>query len=195
MKKIILLSCISVLLSCPVFAAIINVSVLQSTIQAGIDAADEGDVVLLADGTYTGAGNYDVDFKGKSITVKSSGGAGVCIVDCEGNGKGFSAHSGETVTFEGLTVKNGDAGAGEGGGIYTKGSRIIIVDCVFDGNSASSGGAVYSSNYSTSSFTNCTFTANSASSNRNTVYSSSNKSITNSSKNKKITSSKGAADE
>ena len=55
----------------------------------GIDAAVAGDTVLVADGTYTGEGNRDIDFKGKAITVKSENGATNCIVDREGVGRGF----------------------------------------------------------------------------------------------------------
>ena len=144
----------------------------KPTIQEAIDEADEGDVVLLADGTYTG----NIHLKGKSITIKSSGGAEECIIDCDHKGPGFLVYNGETVTFEGLTVKNGDADDGNnGGGIYAKKSEIIVVECIFTGNSASSGGAVYFSSYDyySSSFSNCTFTGNNASSSGGAVYSSS----------------------
>ena len=141
-------------------AATINVPSDQTTIQSGIDASVNGDLVLLANGTYTGTGNYNVDFNGKSVTVKSSGGSGNCIVDCEQNGRGFLAYNQETVTLEGLTVKNADAGDNEGGGVYAKGSVIMIIDCIFDSNSSDQGGAVSSSS---SSFINCTFISNSAS--------------------------------
>ena len=49
-----------------------------STIQMGVDAAVDGETVSLADGTYTGAGNKDIDFLGKAITVMSEGGSETC---------------------------------------------------------------------------------------------------------------------
>lgn len=33
------------------------------TIQAAINACSNGDTVIVADGTYTGAGNRDIDFR------------------------------------------------------------------------------------------------------------------------------------
>ncbi len=35
-----------------------------STIQAALNAASNGDTIIVRDGTYTGDGNRDIDFKG-----------------------------------------------------------------------------------------------------------------------------------
>jgi hypothetical protein len=81
-----------------------------TAIHAGIDAASNGDTVLVADGTYTGAGNRDIDFLGKAITVKSAGGPENCIIDCEGSPsdqhRGFYFHNGEgpDSVLDGFTI-------------------------------------------------------------------------------------------
>lgn len=55
------------------------------TIQAAVDAASKGDEILLADGTFKGIGNRDIDFKGKAITVRSQSGIPeTCVIDAEG---------------------------------------------------------------------------------------------------------------
>ena len=50
-------------------------------IQEGIDAAVDGDTVLVLDGTYSGTGNRDIGFLGKAITVRSENGPAGCLVD------------------------------------------------------------------------------------------------------------------
>ena len=77
-----------------------------TTIQAGIDAAADGDTVIVRDGVYTGDGNRDIDFGGKAITVMSENGAENCIIDRAGfvfqNGEGaLSTVDGFTITGSG----------------------------------------------------------------------------------------------
>ncbi len=96
-----------------VLADDLGVPVPYATIQAAIDAAVNDDTVLVADGTYTGAGNRDLDFGGRAITVRSENGAVPCIIDIQGNAgdphRAFHFHSGETAAsvVEGFTIKKG----------------------------------------------------------------------------------------
>src|SRR5262245_12911338 len=61
-------------------ALTIHVPADQPTIQAGINAAVNGDVVEGAPGTY----NEAINFNGKAITLQSSGGADVTTIDATG---------------------------------------------------------------------------------------------------------------
>ena len=54
------------------------------TIQSAIDDANDWDVIIVADGVYTGEGNRDLDCLGKAITVRSENGPENCIIDCNG---------------------------------------------------------------------------------------------------------------
>lgn len=118
-------------------------------IQAAVDDANNGDVVVVQPGTYTGAGNRDIDFKGKVITVRGDGGAEYCIVDCQGTAedmhRGFVFQSGEGVdsVLRGLTIINGYAEYG--GGIYCTGQASPTIDgCIIAGNVAYTGGGISS---------------------------------------------------
>ena len=111
---IVLATCLMLLVVFSAQAAMIRVPGDYPTIQAGIDAAADGDTVLVADGIYTGAGNKNLDFKGKAITVSAENGAESTIIDCEGAGRGFYFHSRETSesVVSGFTIKNGSPGSG-----------------------------------------------------------------------------------
>lgn len=93
-------------------ATILRVPSQYQTIQAAIDAASNGDTVRVARGTYRGAGNKDLDFRGKAITLESEDGPAYTIIDCEGIGRAFYFHSGESSlsVVNGFTIKNGSPG-------------------------------------------------------------------------------------
>ncbi|MFH1278370.1 MAG: hypothetical protein ABIK65_08320, partial [Candidatus Eisenbacteria bacterium] len=112
------------------------------TIQAGIDSAAAGDTVLVHDGTYTGLGNKDLDFNGKSLVVRSQNGPEGTIIDCEGSGRGFYIHNSEdeATVIQGFTVRNGNATYG--GGMWIRSGRPRALDCWLVNNTAEVGGGV-----------------------------------------------------
>ncbi len=73
------------------------------TVQAAINVASHGDTIELTDGIFLGDGNRDINFNGRSITVRSqSGNPEACIIECEGTEeethRGFIFDSGEGPT-------------------------------------------------------------------------------------------------
>ena len=127
------------------------------TIQAAVDEAVNQDLILLQPGTYTGTGNRDIDFKGKSITVRSINGPYSTIIDCQGTQqdphRGFTFHSGEysSSIVSGLSVINGygpdeygyyeSSKYSSGGAIHCRNSSPSITNCILENNAASYFGA------------------------------------------------------
>jgi len=54
-----------------------------------VNAANTGDTVWVADGTYTKEGNKNLTWSGKHITVRSLNGPSNCIIDCQNAGRGL----------------------------------------------------------------------------------------------------------
>ena len=147
----------------PVFGAILNVPNDYQTIQAAIDAAIEGDTVLVADGIYTGSGNKNISFSGKAITVKSANGPFNSIIDCESDGRGFRFNNQEKEisVLSGFTITNGyvysTATGFTGGGIdIHNNSSPSIINCRIIGNQAALGGGGINCSWDSSpSILNC----------------------------------------
>ncbi|MDI6808210.1 MAG: right-handed parallel beta-helix repeat-containing protein [Candidatus Eisenbacteria bacterium] len=130
------------------------------TIQAGIDLAAPGDIVLLADGVYEGDGNRNIDYHGKPITVRSeSGDPSTCVISVNGAGTGFLFYSGEGAgsVLKEVTIQDGLLTWG--GGILCQNSSPSIVGCAFYRNMANAGGAIFCMG-SAPTVTGCTFIGN-----------------------------------
>jgi hypothetical protein len=86
--------------------AVRPVSPGSGTLQAELDAASDGDELVLADGMYTGSGD-DVLEINKDITIRAQN-AGQAILDGEDTRRVIKVSSG-TVDLEGLSIINGNA--------------------------------------------------------------------------------------
>ncbi|MYF99284.1 hypothetical protein F4212_09150 [Candidatus Poribacteria bacterium] len=120
------------------YAATINVPADQPTIQAGIDAAQNGDTVLVANGVYKGDGNVNINFKGKQITVQSQNGPEETMINCSWipYTRGFIFQSEETHSsvLDGFTIRNGVHEYG--GGIYCNNASPTIKNSIISWNKA-----------------------------------------------------------
>jgi len=112
----------------------INVPGDQPTIAAAISAANHEDEVVVSPGTYN---EYDLDFAGKAITVRSTdpndpGIVIATVVDAMSQGSGFILENGEgrSSTITGLTIRNADSWWG--GGILCWRASPTIANCLIE---------------------------------------------------------------
>ena len=143
--------------------ATLHVPMEYGTIQAALDAAADLDYIVVADGTYTGEGNRDLDFKHKEVTLRSANGPEDCIIDCEQQDRAFLFSSGEGrgSVVEGLTIRNGLESLG--GAVYCySASKPTFSECVFEFNQAGRGGAVACTGDSHVALRDCVFRGNGA---------------------------------
>lgn len=73
------------------------------TIQEGIDAAETGGIVLVADGIYC----QNINFNGKVITVQSQNGPETTIIDGGQNGSVVTFTGYDNSILDGFTIRNG----------------------------------------------------------------------------------------
>ena len=155
-------------------AVIINVPGDQPTIQAGVNAANDGDEVVVAPGTYIEA----VLNIGKEITLRSSGGPEVTTIDANNqvDKSVIRWNPGGTASIiQGFTLTGGTGHfdfiidlLNYGGGIYIQGGHVTVIDCVITGNNVTIlndgwGGGIFVET-GTATIVGCTLTNNVATS-------------------------------
>ena len=147
-KTLILL--IFILCFSPAFTSNINIPSDYTTIQAGIDAANNGDTILVQPGTYVEA----INFIGKNITITSlvsttgdTSYISQTIIDANQTSTAATFNNSEDTTacLNGLTVQNGMATYG--GGINCDGAKPTLSNLIVKDNSTDGcGGGIYCSN-------------------------------------------------
>jgi parallel beta-helix repeat protein len=153
MKPIIITICfLAFFVAGPAPAANHYVPEYYPTIQAAIDAAENGDTIILAPQTHLVSSSLGIDLEGKKITVRSTNPrdpeiVNSTIIDCRSQGRAFIFQTAEdqNSTIAGLTITNGAMFLG--GAIYCyNNSSPSITDCVIVNNSAFMGGAIVCAN-------------------------------------------------
>lgn len=131
----------------PAAALTRNVPSDYASIQAAIDASVDGDSVIVAAGTY----GENIDFHGKNVALRGTGGRGACTIDGGARGAVVTATSGEiTASILGITLTNGSGAEADfpewgpcrvGGGVFIAGASLVLRDCVVTGNTVTGRGA------------------------------------------------------
>ncbi len=129
------------------FNRTMSVPAKYPTIQCAIDDAYDGDTIVVAPGRYV----ETIDFQGKEIVVKSSGGPDRTTIDGGQNGCVVFFYSQETnrSVLSGFTITNGTGrflpSAFYGGGVLCIfNSNPTINNNIISGNSADLGGGICS---------------------------------------------------
>jgi parallel beta-helix repeat protein len=111
-----------------------------ATIQEAIDAAEEGDEIVVQVGVY----RENIDFKGKNIILRSTDPDDPAVVSetiIDGGGSGivvsFRSGEGEGAVLSGFTVTRGS-------GIVISGSGSPVIEkCIIEDNTAEYGAGIY----------------------------------------------------
>jgi hypothetical protein len=137
-----------------------------SSVQAAVDAASDGDIIKVAEGTYTDVSNREgltqTVYLSKTLTIQ--GGytpsnwitpnpeVNITTLDAQGQGRVFFITQTVEIVIDGMHITGGDAngqlggshGWGAGGGLQCWGASITLTKNHIFGNTApSSGGGIY----------------------------------------------------
>lgn len=139
----------------PVYGLLADGTGMYATIQDALVGVPAAAGIALADGTYQGAGNVNLDFLGKEIDLhaRSIQGATIDATSWDGlNRRAIWLHNAEPVgtTIRDIVIRNGATRwsspmmhPGTGGGLLVSdGASVALVNVSFSDNTADQGGAV-----------------------------------------------------
>jgi len=152
---------------------------VQTTIQAAIDSASNGDTIVVPDGIYSGPGNYNIDLRAKILTIESENGPENCVIDVGSpstNGFNFDHPNESNCVLKGLTIQNGNFGiyivncsptienctikGNSVGGIFCINGSPSLIDCLISGNTGPGEGAGIYLSSSSPTIQNCVIRGN-----------------------------------
>ncbi len=121
----------------------------KKTINSGTTAVLANGTVNIADGTYSGTGNWEITLT-KNMTIQGQS-QNNTIIDGSGSRQIFVINSGVNVTMINLTIQNARPTDTNGGAISNNGGTLTVKNTRFRSNSATRtsgsniyGGAIYS---------------------------------------------------
>jgi hypothetical protein len=137
--------------------ATLHVPADYPTIQAAIDAANPGDEVEVAPGTYS----ENLFLGGKPLRLYARDGAATTTIDGAGITSVIRCERdvGPFTIVEGFTITGGNCPYG--GGMHNYYASPTVIDCIFRANSGSDNGGGMYNYYGNPTITNCTFIENS----------------------------------
>jgi predicted outer membrane repeat protein len=123
------------------------------TIQAAIEVADSGDVILVAPGRYTWANQggtshaiFRIERYREGFTLRGESGPEATIIDAQRQNRVFFIEGQNDLIIDGFTITGGNApalGDHYGGGIALGHSTDLIRNCIFENNEARYGGGLF----------------------------------------------------
>lgn len=152
------------------YSSTLNVPATYSTIQAGLNAATTGDIVLVGPGAYVENISWPAT---QGITLKSTSGSALTIIDGSASGRVITFPTGQNYTnttiIDGFTIQNGylsSFGWVYGAGIYAKDcsaifKNLIVKDNLIGGATSSGvGTGIYAFNSPNLVIDSCAFNDN-----------------------------------
>jgi endonuclease/exonuclease/phosphatase family metal-dependent hydrolase len=135
-----------------------------ASVQEAIEVANEGDVILIAQGIYF---EHSINTLGKSILIKGEtnpDGSPAVTIDAQRKGVVLTCNNGESSStqFQNLLLTGGWNPL-PGGGMNNFNSSPSIFNCVFYDNASSNGGGIFNTGGSSPNIHSCRFVDNTAS--------------------------------